>query len=200
MGPRGVPLANHSSGIAYQFHSIAASRCGDVGTTGLIRSVAELMWVQWKRSPLGRAWYTFVREELGKLQLMESLTDKDIIHDTVDMTEEEVRNLRSAAWEALREDRIDVDYGRDANLLGIFDGFNDGVLMLMSDYTWEVLFAIDEVQFALSDHPVAFVDPYANSDEPVISRPSCGPSRTCHRRICPIQCLDLPRLRQRESD
>lgn len=135
-------------------------------------AIAEFVWMQYQRTPLGRRQSTFFKKQASKLLMIRHFSDPKnfralaLAHGEC-LTDEELRQLQIATiMQIVREDSRAI-ITHDQEVLGMFDDLEQGSELIMRRMSWLGLRAPAGSEFILSDHPLAFFDPTAADGDPV---------------------------------
>ncbi len=133
---------------------------------------AMFLWLQNRRTPLGREWTKFLMNETGHLMALKTVGNRDLIQRHFEeigepKTAEEVDEWCRKTVKELEDGTLLVESTHDHEVLGTFLSADTGAEHVAMETSWIGLQAPKDSSFILSDHPLAFFDPNAASNEPV---------------------------------
>jgi hypothetical protein len=90
-------------------------------------TLAVFVWLQWQRTPLGRAWVSFALDQAARSVALRALLKRDEILQSRrkrgdPRSDEEIDDVRQKAIDYIDQGTLRATFSRDSKVLGIFLG------------------------------------------------------------------------------
>jgi hypothetical protein len=169
--------------------------------------VALFAFLQWRRTPLGRAWQRHTLETGAKLHEMVYLADPQAVQEAWARQGEHMPLEEAAAWSQeirrqLEDGELTLEASTNAILGAMFLHVETMSPLIAQKMTWIVLHADSSNPFITSDHPVSIYDPEAGPRRGAgwFSSPTVEVTLPLDARACLLMAPGPPELQHASTD